>query len=82
MSFSDILYPDNPRRRRQVISKVQEMYDAMQGNFRATNRIIDFLNKNVQGTKLKHISVYEGKTFKENAQVLKLNNETKTNTSR
>jgi gas vesicle protein len=70
MSFGDILYPGNPKRRQEVISKVQEMYDAMHGNFRATNKLIDYLNRNIKGTNLTHVSVHEHSTFKENAQVL------------
>jgi uncharacterized membrane protein YdfJ with MMPL/SSD domain len=68
--FADLFYPDNPKRRAKVIQLTQSMYDYMQANFRATNRLTDFLNENVDGTSFDHIAVDEDKSLKDNSNLL------------
>ncbi|XP_074836698.1 single-pass membrane and coiled-coil domain-containing protein 3-like [Carettochelys insculpta] len=45
MSWSDILYPDNPARREKVVRLHQELLNSMELNFDATNELIGMLNK-------------------------------------
>ena len=68
--FADLFYPDNPKRRAKVVQLTQNMYDYMQANFRATNRLTDFLNENIDGTSFNHIAVDENKSLKDNSNLL------------
>ena len=68
--FSDLFYPDNPKRRAKVVRLTQNMYDYMQSNFRATNKLTDFLNENIDGTNFSHIAVDENKSLKDNSNLL------------
>lgn len=68
--FADLFYPDNPKRRARVVQLTQNMYDYMQSNFRATNRLTDFLNENVEGTSFNHITVDENKSLKDNSNLI------------
>ena len=68
--FADLFYPDNPKRRTQVVQLTQNMYDFMQANFRATNKLTDFLNENVEEASFAHIAVDENKSLKDNSNLL------------
>ena len=60
--------------RERVESRMQQMYDAMEENFRVTNNLIDFWNNDMKKAdehlKLENIAVDEEKSFKENIQML------------
>ena len=68
--FGDLFYPGNPERRRRVIQLSQKLCDYMNANFRATNSLTEYLNKNVHGANFSPISVNEQETLKFNADVL------------
>ena len=70
MSWSDILYPDNPKRRAQVVSKLQKLEDYMAQNFRACNKLAEYLNANIDGADIPKIQVDGTKSLKENANIL------------
>ena len=71
MSFADLLFPGNPGRRVQVTALSTKIKTYMELNFDATNALIDLLNKYVTPSpNLGHITVKQGDTIKENAQVL------------
>lgn len=69
MSWSDILYPGNPGRRAEVVAKIQKLEDQMEENFRATNRLANYLNENCK-QQIPTISYDTEKTLKENAEKL------------
>ena len=69
-SLSDLFYPGNPERRREVVKLSQKLYDAMKANFRATNRLADYLNEHLTEASFTSISVDEKKTIKENSEIL------------
>ena len=68
--FGDLFYPGNPERRRRVIQLSQKLCDYMNANFRATNCLTEYLNKNVHGANFSPISVNEQETLKFNTDVL------------
>jgi chaperonin cofactor prefoldin len=68
VSWADFFY-DNPDRKKRVIAGLQTLYDAMKDNFRATNKFINFWNKN-HPNKLERIIFDDRKTFKENGELL------------
>jgi len=70
MSWSDILYPDNPKRRAEVIRDIQKLEDYMAQNFRATNKLAEYLNKEMPGANISMISVDQNKSLKENGDKL------------
>ncbi|XP_016097171.1 single-pass membrane and coiled-coil domain-containing protein 3-like [Sinocyclocheilus grahami] len=67
--WSDIFYPDNPKRREQLIRRSQELQDLMKNNFRATNQLIDAMNKHLSCS-FEHISLNEIATLRENCDVI------------
>ncbi len=67
--WSDIFYPDNPKRREQLIRKSQEIQDLMKSNFYATNQLIDVMNKHLCCS-FKHISLKEDYTLQANCDVM------------
>ncbi|XP_016097170.1 single-pass membrane and coiled-coil domain-containing protein 3-like [Sinocyclocheilus grahami] len=67
--WSDIFYPDNPKRREQLIRRSQELQDLMKNNFRATNQLIDAMNKHLSCS-FEHISLNESATLRENCDVI------------
>lgn len=69
MSFSDLLYPDNPKRREKVIQLQQEIYSLMSNNFRATNRLINTINDHLH-LDFPIISIQEKGTVQENCNIL------------
>lgn len=70
MSWADILYPGNESRRMAVVRKLQDLLDSMTGNFRATNKLVQYLNDNITTTNLPKIYVDPTKSLRENADVL------------
>ena len=58
--------------RERLKSRMQQMYDAMEENFRVTNNLIDFLNGMKDNTHdyLENIAADEEKSFKENIEML------------
>ena len=71
MSWSDIFYPDNPKRREDVVRMTTKLKTLMEGNFDATNDLIDLLNKHIKpNPMLEHIRVDDTATIKANADVL------------
>ena len=68
--LGDLFYPDNPTRRRRVIQLSQKLYDYIKANFRATNRLTEFLNKHVRGANFNPINVNEEETVRFNCDVL------------
>lgn len=69
-TLGDLFYPDNPKRRAKVVQLTQTLYDYMKANFRASNHLSDFLNKNCTNCNFEHISVNEDHTVKQNCDVL------------
>lgn len=70
MSWSDIFYPDNPKRREEVVRRSQQLYDLMEGNFRATNDLIDCLHTYVPGRTFLKIFVDTTGTIRSNCKRL------------
>ncbi|MBN3312220.1 SMCO3 protein, partial [Atractosteus spatula] len=69
MSFSDLLYPDNPKRREKVVRLQEELYSLMSNNFRATNRLINTLNKHLN-INFPNINIKKKGTVQENCNIL------------
>ncbi|XP_053107387.1 single-pass membrane and coiled-coil domain-containing protein 3 [Hemicordylus capensis] len=69
MNLSDLLYPNNPKRRQDVIALHQELLDCMQLNFKATNELIGTLNTHL-GTRITHIKIKENGTVRENCDII------------
>ncbi|KAL1250473.1 hypothetical protein QQF64_018269 [Cirrhinus molitorella] len=69
MPWSDIFYPGNPERRERLIRKSQELRELMKNNFRATNQLIETLNKYL-GSSFGLIALNEKATVKENCDVI------------
>ena len=70
MSWSDILYPGNNDRREAIARKLQDLLDAMSYNFRATNKLVQYLNDNIITTNLSKIYIDPTKSLRDNADVL------------
>ncbi|NXG47121.1 SMCO3 protein, partial [Psilopogon haemacephalus] len=69
MALSDLLYPDNPKRRQELIQLHQELLDCMSKNFHATNELAGVLNEHL-GCTITHIQMREGRTVKENCDII------------
>ncbi|XP_065276365.1 single-pass membrane and coiled-coil domain-containing protein 3-like [Emys orbicularis] len=69
MSWSDILYPDNPARREKVVRLHQELIDCIELNFDTTNELIGVLNTHCQ-FKLHPIKMNRNGTVRENCDIL------------
>ncbi|KAK9976707.1 hypothetical protein ABG768_021912 [Culter alburnus] len=69
MGWSDYFYPDNPKRREELIRKSQEFKDLMKSNFRATNQLIDVMNEHLNCS-FQHIELNEEATLQENCKVM------------
>ncbi|XP_043094460.1 single-pass membrane and coiled-coil domain-containing protein 3-like [Puntigrus tetrazona] len=67
--LSDIFYPDNPKKREQLIRKGQELRDLMKTNFRVTNQLADAMNKYLSCS-FEHISLIECATLRENCSLI------------
>nr|XP_055062058.1 single-pass membrane and coiled-coil domain-containing protein 3-like [Misgurnus anguillicaudatus] len=69
MSWSEVFYPGNSERREQLIRKSQQFTDLMEGNFDATNDLIEVLNKYL-GFSFSPVTLNEKGTLKQNCDVL------------
>uniref|UniRef100_A0A8D0L3N6 Single-pass membrane protein with coiled-coil domains 3 n=1 Tax=Sphenodon punctatus TaxID=8508 RepID=A0A8D0L3N6_SPHPU len=69
MALSDLLYPDNPKRHREVISLHQELLHCMLVNFHATNELIIVLNTHL-GCSIAPIMMKEDGTIKKNCDII------------
>ncbi|XP_067998790.1 single-pass membrane and coiled-coil domain-containing protein 3 [Melanerpes formicivorus] len=69
MALSDLLYPDNPKRRQELIQLHQELLDCMSTNFHATNELAGVLNEHL-GCTIPHIQMRESSTVKENCDII------------
>ncbi|XP_067415177.1 single-pass membrane and coiled-coil domain-containing protein 3 [Emydura macquarii macquarii] len=69
MALSDLFYPDNPKRRQEVIHLHQELLDGMLANFHATNELIAVLNAHL-GCTIAQIKMEKGGTIKENCDII------------
>ncbi|XP_060100560.1 single-pass membrane and coiled-coil domain-containing protein 3 [Heteronotia binoei] len=69
MKLSDLLYPNNPKRRQDVIDLHQQLLACMQLNFKATNELIGALNAHL-GAKIIHIKMKEEGTIKQNCDII------------
>ncbi|NXY84208.1 SMCO3 protein, partial [Alcedo cyanopectus] len=69
MALSDLLYPDNPKRRQELIDLHQELLNCMSTNFRATNELAEVLNEHL-GCTITHIQMRESSTVKENCDII------------
>ncbi|XP_067249288.1 single-pass membrane and coiled-coil domain-containing protein 3-like [Chanodichthys erythropterus] len=69
MGWSDYFYPDNPKRREELIRKSQEFKDLMKSNFYATNQLIDVMNEHLSCS-FQHIKITEGSSLHDNCNVM------------
>lgn len=69
MALSDLLYPENPRRRQELIHLHRELLDCMSMNFHATNELAGVLNAHL-GCTITHIKMRESSTVKENCDII------------
>ncbi|XP_048010439.1 single-pass membrane and coiled-coil domain-containing protein 3-like [Megalobrama amblycephala] len=67
--WSDLFYPDNPKRREELTCKSQQFQDLMENNFRATNQLIDVMNKHLNCS-FQHITLNEDASLQENCKVM------------
>ncbi|XP_048011690.1 single-pass membrane and coiled-coil domain-containing protein 3-like [Megalobrama amblycephala] len=67
--WSDLFYPDNPKRREELIRKSQQFQDLMENNFYATNQLIDVMNKHLNCS-FQHITLNEDASLQENCKVM------------
>ena len=70
MSWSDLFYPDNPKRRTEVIRLSQRLWDSMKINFEATNDLIDCIHDHLHGRTFAKIYVDEDATIKDNCETI------------
>ncbi|XP_030399324.1 single-pass membrane and coiled-coil domain-containing protein 3-like [Gopherus evgoodei] len=69
MSWINILYPDNPARRKTVVQLHQELIDCIELNFDTTNELIEALNTHCQ-CKLHSVKMNTKGTVQENCEIL------------
>ncbi|NWU97090.1 SMCO3 protein, partial [Upupa epops] len=69
MALSDLLYPDNPKRRQELIQLHQELFDCMSTNFRATNELTQVLNEHL-GCTITNIQMRKSSTVRENCDII------------
>ncbi|KAK9976715.1 hypothetical protein ABG768_021920 [Culter alburnus] len=67
--WSDLFFPNNPKRREQLIRKSQEFQHVMKSNFEATNELIDVMNDHLSCS-LEHIKLNEEASLQENCNVM------------
>ncbi|XP_078526201.1 single-pass membrane and coiled-coil domain-containing protein 3 [Lissotriton helveticus] len=68
MTFRHLLYPNNPKRRDEVIHLHQELFSCMSANVSATNRLIQLLNNNLH-CQLAMVHLQHDRTIKENCDM-------------
>ncbi|XP_066490578.1 single-pass membrane and coiled-coil domain-containing protein 3 [Tiliqua scincoides] len=69
MNLSDLLYPNNPKRRQEVIDLHQKLLDCLRLNFKATEELIETLNVHL-GAGIAHVAMKEDGTIKENCDII------------
>ncbi|KFQ54624.1 Single-pass membrane and coiled-coil domain-containing protein 3 [Pelecanus crispus] len=69
MALSDLLYPDNPKRRQELIHLHQELLNCMSMNFHATNELAGVLNEHL-GCTITRIQMRASSTVKENCDIM------------
>ncbi|XP_006773315.1 PREDICTED: single-pass membrane and coiled-coil domain-containing protein 3 [Myotis davidii] len=69
MAESDLLYPENPRRREEVHHLHQQLLDCLSESFRATDELIEVLNMHL-GCRLASIEMNRNGTIKENCDTI------------
>ncbi|XP_048046119.1 single-pass membrane and coiled-coil domain-containing protein 3-like [Megalobrama amblycephala] len=67
--WSDLFFPNNPKRREELIRKSQEFQHVMKSNFEATNQLIDVMNDHLSCS-LEHIKLNEEASLQENCNVM------------
>ncbi|XP_048012358.1 single-pass membrane and coiled-coil domain-containing protein 3-like [Megalobrama amblycephala] len=67
--WSDLFFPNNPKRREQLIRKSQEFQHVMKSNFEATNELIDVMNDHLSCS-LEHIKLNEDASLQENCNMM------------
>ena len=71
MSWSDIFYPDNPKKREEVVRLCTKLSTLMAIDFDATNTLSDLLNKHTSpATAFQHIRVDDDADVETNSNVL------------
>ena len=70
MSWADIIFPGNQEMRVKMVQKLQQLEDAMKGNFRGTNKLATYLNTAITDANLPMITVDPNKSLKGNANTL------------
>ena len=71
MSWSDIFYPDNPKRREEVIRLCTKLSVLMENNFESTNSLSDLLNEHASPSPpFEHIRVDPDADVETNSNVL------------
>lgn len=69
--WSDIFYPDNPKRREEVVKLSARLFTLMENNFSAVNELCDVINEHIpQSSPLQHIYVKKNDSIKNNCDVL------------
>ncbi|KAG8513782.1 Single-pass membrane and coiled-coil domain-containing protein 3 [Galemys pyrenaicus] len=69
MAQSDLLYPENPRRRQQVHRLHQQLLDCLADSFHATNKLTGVLNMHL-GCRLNFIEMKRDGSIKENCDII------------
>ncbi|XP_055062679.1 single-pass membrane and coiled-coil domain-containing protein 3 [Misgurnus anguillicaudatus] len=69
MVWSDLFYPENPKRRERLIRKSQQFFHLIEDNFNATNDLIEVVNKHLK-LSLGRVTLNESATVKDNCNVL------------
>lgn len=69
MNLSDLLYPNNPTRRQEVIDLHQKLLDCLQLNFKATNELTETLNVHL-GAGITPVIMKADGTVKENCDII------------
>ena len=70
-SWSDIFYPDNPKRRDKVVQLASRLFTVMENNFSVVNDLVDLLNEHAKpNPSLTRVYVNRDATIESNANTL------------
>ena len=68
VAWGDVFYPDNPKRRDEVVRLTTHVYLLMERNFEELNRLIDYLNKYLNvSPRIQRVFLDKEGTFKDNS---------------
>ena len=68
VAWGDVFYPDNPKRRDEVVRLTTRVYILMERNFEELNRLIDYLNKYLNvSPRIQRAFIDKEGTFKDNS---------------